>query len=223
MTAQSLLLFVLAGLLLNLTPGPDVAFIVRQTLRDGTRTGVVAAAGISTGCSVHILASALGFSALLATSAAAFNGLKWLGAAWLVWMGISMLRRAPVKSPVLIAENDHSTSGCGQKSLGNVFWQAVGINALNPKVALFFLAFVPQFIAPQAPHKALWFLALGGLFSFNAFLVNAGWAWLGGRARQRMADVRPRLEAATRWIDRAVGVVFVVFGLKLALTDPPVN
>ncbi len=221
MTAQSLLLFVLAGLLLNLTPGPDVAFIVRQALRDGTRAGVVAALGISAGCSVHILAGTLGVSALLATSATAFNGLKWLGAAWLVWMGLSMLRRAPVDSPVLIAENDHPTLGYGQKSLKNVFWQGVGTNALNPKVALFFLAFVPQFISPQAPHKALLFLVLGLLFSFNAFFVNAGWAWLGGRARQRLAQVQPRLEAATRWLDRTAGVLFIGFGLKLALTDPP--
>jgi len=214
-------LFIAAGLLLNLTPGPDVLYIVTHALRSGARAGVVAALGITAGCFVHIFAAALGVSALLAASATAFTVLKWLGAAYLLYVGASMLLSRRPYTPILIADSDPATMGSAEKSLKKVFLQGFGTNALNPKVALFFLAFVPQFIAPSAPDKTLAFLLLGALFNFNGLWVNIGWAMAATWARQRLGAVRQRLNTATRWLDRVAGVMFIGFGLKLALSDNP--
>ncbi len=214
-------LFIAAGLLLNLTPGPDVLYIVTHALRSGARAGVVAALGITAGCFVHIFAAALGVSALLAASAAAFTVLKWLGAAYLLYVGASMLLSRRPDTPILIADSDPATMGSAQKSLKKVLLQGFWTNALNPKVALFFLAFVPQFIAPSAPDKTLAFLLLGALFNFNGLWVNIGWAMAATWARQRLGAVRQRLNTATRWLDRVAGVMFIGFGLKLALSDNP--
>lgn len=214
-------LFIAAGLLLNLTPGPDVLYIVTHALRSGARAGVVAALGITAGCFVHIFAAALGVSALLAASATAFTVLKWLGAAYLLYVGASMLLARRPDTPVLIADSDPATMGSAQKSLKKVLLQGFWTNALNPKVALFFLAFVPQFIAPSAPDKTLAFLLLGTLFNFNGLWVNIGWAMAATWARQRLGAVRQRLNTATRWLDRVAGVMFIGFGLKLALSDNP--
>ncbi len=214
-------LFIAAGLLLNLTPGPDVLYIVTHALRSGARTGVVAALGITAGCFVHIFAAALGVGALLAASATAFTVLKGLGAAYLLYGGASMLLSHSPKTPVLIAGNDPATLGRAPKSLKTVFVQGFGTNALNPKVALFFLAFVPQFIDPQAPDKTLAFLLLGALFNVNGLWVNIGWALAAAWARQRLGAVQQRLSKVTRWLDRVAGVMFIGFGLRLALSDNP--
>ena len=216
-----LVLFIVAGLLLNLTPGPDVLYIVTHALRSGARTGVVAALGITAGCFVHIFAAALGVGALLAASATAFTVLKGLGAAYLLYVGASMLLSHSPKTPVLIAGNDPATLGRAPKSLKTVFVQGFGTNALNPKVALFFLAFVPQFIDPQAPDKTLAFLLLGALFNVNGLWVNIGWALAAAWARQRLGAVQQRLSKVTRWLDRVAGVMFIGFGLRLALSDNP--
>ncbi len=216
-----LAVFIAAGLLLNLTPGPDVLYIVSHALRDGQKAGSVAALGIMAGCFVHIVAAAVGVSALLAASATAFTLLKWVGAAYLLYVGVSMLRARRQDAPLLIAVNDHSTPGWGQKSLKSVFLQGFGTNALNPKVALFFLAFLPQFIAPQAQDKTLAFLLLGLIFNFNGLWVNLGWARAAVWARQRLGAVQARLQSATRWLDRVAGVMFVGFGLKLAFSESP--
>jgi threonine/homoserine/homoserine lactone efflux protein len=214
-------LFIAAGLLLNLTPGPDVLYIVTHALRSGARTGVVAALGITAGCFVHIFAAALGVGALLAASATAFTVLKGLGAAYLLYVGASMLLSHSPKTPVLIAGNDPATLGRAPKSLKTMFVQGFGTNALNPKVALFFLAFVPQFIDPQAPDKTLAFLLLGALFNVNGLWVNIGWALAAAWARQRLGAVQQRLSKVTRWLDRVAGVMFIGFGLRLALSDNP--
>ena len=214
MDAHSLLLFVAAGLLLNLTPGPDVLYIVTNALRGGRRAGVVAACGITAGCFVHIFAAALGVSALLATSATAFAVLKWLGAAYLVYVGLRMmLARAPDTTNLIAPHADSMRAG-GMKG---IFFRGFWTNALNPKVALFFLAFLPQFIGPAVEHKALAFLLLGLLFNFNGLWVNVGWAlaaaWLASRATT--------LQKGMHWLDRIAGAMFVGFGLKLALSDNP--
>jgi len=185
-----LLLFIAAGWLLNLTPGPDVLYIVNHALRGGVRPGVVAALGIVSGCFVHVVAAAVGVSALLATSATAFTVLKWVGAAYLVFMGVRLLR---------------------------VYQRGFLTNVLNPKVALFFLAFVPQFIPPDAPHKAWTFLALGLIFNLNSLPINLGYAWLAAWAARRLDAV----QKAMHWLDRAAGLMFLGFGLRLAMTDHP--
>lgn len=204
-----LLLFVAAGWLLNLTPGPDVLYIVTNALRSGVRAGMVAALGIVSGCFVHVFAAAVGVSALLATSASAFTALKWIGAAYLLWMGVRLLRSkaAPLEL----------NAGTSEVNLWRVYRRGFLTNVLNPKVALFFLAFVPQFIAPEAPHKALVFLLLGLLFNLNSLPINFGYAWLAAWAARRVHAV----QRAMHWMDRAAGLLFVGFGLKLAMTDNP--
>lgn len=216
-----LAVFIAAGLLLNLTPGPDVLYIVSHALRAGLKAGAVAAMGITAGCFVHIVAASVGVSALLAASATAFGLLKWVGAAYLLYVGVSMLRARRQDASLLIAVNDHSALGYGQKSLKSVFVQGFGTNVLNPKVALFFLAFLPQFIAPQAQDKTLAFLLLGLIFNFNGLWVNLGWARAAVWARQRLGAVQARLNTATCWMDRVAGVMFVGFGLKLAFSESP--
>ncbi len=214
MDAHQLLLFVAAGLLLNLTPGPDVLYIVTNALRGGRRAGVVAACGITAGCFVHIFAAALGVSALLATSATAFAVLKLLGAAYLIYVGVRMLLSHAPAATSLIAPHEDPMRAGGMKG---IFFRGFWTNALNSKVALFFLAFLPQFIGPAVEHKALAFLLLGLLFNFNGLWVNAGWAlaaaWLASRATV--------LQKGMQWLDRIAGAMFVGFGLKLALSDNP--
>lgn len=215
---QHLLLFMLAGLLLNLTPGPDVLYIVGHALRSGGRAGVVAALGINAGCFVHVFAAALGVSALLATSATAFSVLKWAGAAYLVWVGVRLvLHRAPRErwgfagAPPSASEQP---AGPQRDTHWEIFRGGFLTNALNPKVAIFFLAFVPQFIAPDATHQALAFLALGAIFNIDSVAINALWA-LAAAWIARTQSVQRSLA----WLDRVAGTLFVGFGLKLALTE----
>jgi threonine/homoserine/homoserine lactone efflux protein len=199
-------LFVVSGLLLNVTPGADTLYIVARGTTQGMRAGAVAALGIGAGCIVHTLAAALGLSAIIATSATAFALVKWIGAAYLVYLGLSLLA---------------SRSGTGAAaplppaSLRRVFAQGFLTNVLNPKVALFFLAFLPQFIAADAPHKALAFLLLGAIFNINGTLWNLFVAWSAGGLSRRLAV--PRTAAA--WLRRSVGAMFVVLGLRLALAE----
>ena len=213
--AQHLLLFVAAGILLNLTPGPDVLYIVSNALRSGARAGVVAALGINAGCFVHVFAAAVGVGALLAASATAFTVLKWAGAAYLMWVGVRLLfaRSAPSSwgSPAGSPPAYES-----RPSLWAVFRGGFLTNVLNPKVAIFFLAFVPQFIAPDTEHKALAFVLLGALFNINSIAINAGWALAAAWMARRGV-----VQRGLRWLDRAAGAMFVAFGLRLALSDNP--
>lgn len=211
--STQLLMFMAAGWLLNLTPGPDVLYIVSSALKSGVRAGIVAALGIVSGCFVHVFAAALGVSALLATSAAAFTVLKWLGAAYLLWMGVKLLLGKGGASVVPAA----SARQGAPVDLGRVFRQGFLTNVLNPKVALFFLAFVPQFIAPGTEDKVTAFLLLGLLFNVNSLPINFGYAWLAGWAARRVGVV----QRAMHWMDRAAGVMFIGFGVRLALTDNP--
>jgi threonine/homoserine/homoserine lactone efflux protein len=222
-------LFIATGLLLNLTPGPDVLYIMTHSLKSGWRSGAVAALGITAGCFVHIAAAVLGLSALLAASGSAFALLKWLGAAYLVYVGWGLLglgRRATqsaapmpqahdVSAIDLIAAEDCRIRARGQDDLKKVFVNGFWTNALNPKVALFFLAFLPQFIAPEAPDKTLAFLWLGLLFNFNGLWVNLGYAALGAVVSQRVTA----LQHGMGWLERLAGTLFIGFGVKLALAD----
>jgi threonine/homoserine/homoserine lactone efflux protein len=227
---QQVLMFMLAGVLLNLTPGPDVLYIVNQSLRGGVQRGLVAAWGITAGCFVHVAAAALGLGAVLATSADAFNLIKWIGAAYLLWMGGRLLWRTSsarghgpmAQEGSLMADAGQYGDGLASKEVSGlraVFFGAFATNALNPKVALFFLAFVPQFIPAQASNPAWSFVLLGCLFNLNSLLVCMGWAlaasWLARRAHG--------LQRVMHHLDRLTGLLFVGFGLKLALTDAPAH
>ena len=213
-TAQ-LLMFIAAGWLLNLTPGPDVLYIVSSALKSGVRAGLVAALGIVSGCFVHVFAAALGVGALLATSATAFTVLKWVGAAYLFWMGVKLLFVRGADSTPIIPSSAALLSE--PVDLWRVWRQGFLTNVLNPKVALFFLAFVPQFIAPGTSDKVAAFLLLGLLFNLNSLPINFGYAWLAGWASRRVGAV----QRAMHWMDRAAGALFIGFGLRLALSDNP--
>jgi threonine/homoserine/homoserine lactone efflux protein len=206
MGVHDLWLFVVSGLLLNMTPGVDTLYIVGRSAAQGRRAGAVAALGIGAGCIVHTLAAALGLSAILATSAIAFALVKWIGAAYLVYLGITLLlsksaaASAPTPPPA---------------SLRRVFMQGFLTNVLNPKVALFFLAFLPQFIDVNAPHKGLAFLMLGAIFNGNGTLWNLFVAWSASGLGRRLAAGG----GAAAWLNRALGALFVALGVRLALSE----
>ena len=198
-------LFVAAGLLLNVTPGADLALIGARSAAHGFRSGAAAALGVGAGCFVHVAAAALGLSALIASSAAAFTVLRWAGAAYLVWLGIGLLRGAGPSTAAVAPTLTPWRS----------FAQGFLTNALNPKVALFFLAFLPQFIDAQAPHKALAFVVLGAVFAFNGTLVNVAFAALVAQLRGAFGTQA----AVGRWLGRGVGALFIALGMRLAWSD----
>ena len=204
---HDLWLFVLSALLLNITPGPDTLYILGRSTSFGWRAGATAAFGIGTGALVHISAAALGLSAILAASATAFSVVKYLGAAYLLYVGITLIRSS---GQVQASAPD---SGCAT-SLKNIFWQGFMTNVLNPKVALFFLAFLPQFVAADAPSKPLAFFFLGAIFDVNGTLWNLGIAWSAARITGRLGPG----PSAKKWFNRCVGGVFVGVGLRLALS-----
>ncbi len=209
---HTLLLFVLAGWLLNLTPGPDVLCIVRHALRGGVRAGMVAGLGVVGGCFVHVGAAALGLGVLLQGSATAFTVLKLAGAAYLCWIGWKALR-APSGLGLPADEASNTPPAPAWRS---VFLDGFWTNVLNPKVALFFLAFLPQFIAPGTDDPTLVFLALGLVFNLASVPINLGWAalaaWLAGR---------PSMQRGLAWVDRVAGVLLIGFGLRLAWSERP--
>jgi threonine/homoserine/homoserine lactone efflux protein len=210
--AHTLLLFVLAGWLLNLTPGPDVLCIVRHALREGLRAGMVAGLGVVGGCFVHVGAAALGLGVLLQGSATAFTVLKLAGAAYLCWIGWKALR-AP-SGLGLAAEAVPAARSA--PALRRVFMDGFWTNVLNPKVALFFLAFLPQFIAPGTPEPTTAFLALGLVFNLASVPINLGWAALAAWLARR-----PAMQRGLAWVDRAAGVLLIGFGLRLAWSERP--
>ncbi|MEI7375764.1 MULTISPECIES: LysE family translocator [Dickeya] len=210
---HDLSLFILSGILLNIMPGPDSLLIMTKSASQGWRAGSAAALGIGSGTLVHVLAAALGLSAILATSATAFTVVKVLGAVYLVYIGVQALldksahratagdnKSLPVSRPVL--------------SMRKIYWQGFLTNVLNPKVALFFLAFVPQFIDPQAPQKALAFIVLGLIFNFNGML------WCHFLAiSTAMASSTLKVSKAVRfWLNKTIGVLFISLGVKLVMS-----
>jgi threonine/homoserine/homoserine lactone efflux protein len=203
---HDLWLFVVSGLVLNITPGPDTAYIVGRSAQFGWRGGAAATFGISTGCLVHVFACAIGLSALLAASATAFTLVKWAGAAYLCFIGIRMLLTRTVSADAPARDEP-------LMSLAKVFWQGALTNVLNPKVALFFLAFLPQFVAADAPHQALAFLLLGAIFIFNGTLWCLGVAAFSARTASRFRQSG----RAMRWINRALGGMFVCLGARMAM------
>ena len=202
---HDLLLFVASGVLLNITPGPDMLYIVARSSAQGVRGGFAAAFGIAAGCIVHIMAAAFGLSAAIAASAMAFTVLKILGAIYLVYVGLSLIwasRTSPM--PVTSVKFAPATPRA-------IFVQGFLTNALNPKVALFFLALLPQFIDADAPSKPLAFLFLGAIFNLNGTLWNLLVAW--SAARFGAGLDRTRLAV---WLNRCIGGVFVYIGIRIA-------
>lgn len=199
-------LFCAAVLLLNATPGPDTAYIVGRSVAQGRAAGLMSAMGISAGCCVHAAASAVGLSAILAASATAFMLVKFAGGAYLVYLGLRMAMVKPGGASERTAAHD-------VRSRRTIFWQAVVTNVLNPKVILFFLAFIPQFVRADAPRQTLAFLLLGLAFAAISMCWNSGTAILAGTLA-RHAGQNPRIRL---WLERTVGATFIALGAKLAL------
>ncbi|MEO8937003.1 MAG: LysE family translocator [Burkholderiaceae bacterium] len=203
--------FCAAVLLLNLTPGPDTAFIVGQSVTHGRRAGLMSVLGISAGCMAHTLALSLGLSALLAASAGAFTIVKVAGAVYLVFLGVRMIlatlrKRHDVEPPGVIAP---------RRSGSRTLAQGFVTNVLNPKVILFFLSFFPQFVTATSPSKGLAFVVLGALLIVISTVYNGLVAWLAGGITHRMRGA-PRMKA---WLERSVGTAFVALGARIAFAD----
>jgi threonine/homoserine/homoserine lactone efflux protein len=193
-----------AVFVLNATPGVDFLLTVTRTLQGGARAGVAAVAGINAGCVVHALAAAFGLAALLALHPQAFRAIQWAGAAYLVWLGVGMLRQAwrSEESPA------ESTVAGGARPWWLDFRAGLLTNVLNPKVALFFLAFLPQFVPAGSPNKTLSFLLLGAWFVAQAMLFSLVLVALAAR----LARLR-----ASPWARRALGSLGGLLFLGLAL------
>jgi threonine/homoserine/homoserine lactone efflux protein len=198
-------LFLVAAVALAVTPGPAVLYIVARSVSQGRAAGVASCLGIALGGMVHVAAAVLGLSALLAASALAFDAMKYAGAAYLVWLGVRKLTRPPAA-----AGND----GVEPHSLARVFRDGVVVNVLNPKTALFFLAFLPQFTDPSRPDVAAQLLFLGSLFLAIAFCTDTAWSLLASGAG-RFLKGHPRFVSAERYV---AGSVYVGLGLATAVS-----
>ncbi|MES2102863.1 MAG: LysE family translocator [Pseudomonadota bacterium] len=206
---HDLTLFIVSGLLLNMVPGPDSLLIMTRSATQGWRAGSSAALGIGSGTLVHIFAAALGLSAVLATSATAFMIVKLAGAAYLLYVGVQLLL-----SKAKAAQADPAEPPPARLGHRQIFLQGFMTNVLNPKVAVFFLAFVPQFISAGAASKPLAFILLGFIFNINGML------WCHFLAvSTALASHKIKINTGlVKWLNRLIGGVFVSFGLKLALS-----
>ena len=202
----SLGIFVVAALVLLLTPGPAVLYIVARSIDQGRRAGLVSMLGVHAGTLVHIAAAAAGLSALLAASATAFSAVKYLGAAYLVYLGV---RRILASAPVVGAGPPR------ERRLRRAFIDGVVVNVLNPKTALFFLAFLPQFVDLSRGHVGVQILALGGIFVALGLITDGGFALTAGTAAQWLRG-HPRFLASERWIS---GGMYIGLGVAAALTS----
>ena len=203
---NTLLLFMTAALALNVTPGPDMLYVVARSVGDGRAAGVISSLGIAAGSIVHTLAVALGLAGLLRAVPIAFEIVKWGGAGYLIWLGVRALRgRAGPADQVAVTP----------ASMRAVFAPGMLTNLLNPKVALFFLAFLPQFVDPERGPVALQIISLGLLFNTSGTLVNVLVAVLasgaGAWSRRRFGE--------SVMLRRVTGVLFIGLGVRLALLE----
>lgn len=197
-------LFLAAGILLNLTPGPDTLYILGRSIAQGREAGIASALGISVGSIFHTCAAALGLSAILATSALAFGTIKLLGGAYLIFLGIKMIldRRKQLSLP----------SKFRRRTTLAAFRQGILTNILNPKVALFFLAFLPQFIDPGSNAKIAAFIVLGLTFVTTGTIWCLILAWFASALSERLREN----ETITQWLNRTAGALFVFLGIRMA-------
>jgi RhtB (resistance to homoserine/threonine) family protein len=197
-------LFLAAGILLNLTPGPDTVYILGRSIAQGREAGVASAIGISLGSIFHTCAAALGLSAILATSALAFGTIKLIGGAYLILLGIKMIldRRKQLSLP----------SNFRRRTTIAAFRQGILTNILNPKVALFYLAFLPQFIDPASNAKVPAFILLGLTFVTTGTIWCLILAWFASVFSERLRAN----ETISQWLNRTAGALFIFLGLRLA-------
>ena len=197
-------LFLTAGILLNLTPGPDTVYILGRSVAQSREAGIASALGISVGSIFHTCAAALGLSATLATSVLAFGTIKLLGGAYLIFLGLKMILERSGQLSLPSNFQRHTTAAA--------FRQGVLTNILNPKVALFFLAFLPQFIDPASGTKILAFLFLGLTFVTTGTIWCFILAWFASAFSKRLRTN----QTVAQWLNRTAGALFVFLGVRLA-------
>ena len=202
---EMVLVFMAAALALNLTPGPDMLYVAARSVSDGRAAGVLSAFGIATGTLVHIAALALGLAALLAAVPLAYDAVRIAGAIYLVVIGIQLIARPRTSAAV---------ANLPRSSLRIIFMQAVITNVLNPKVALFFLAFLPQFVDRTAGAPVPQIIVLGLLFNIQGTLVNIGVALLASRGSNWLRASERRVAL----LQRMAGALFVALGARLAVS-----
>jgi threonine/homoserine/homoserine lactone efflux protein len=207
---QTLLTYCVAAIALIISPGPGQALVIARTIQGGTRAGVLTACGLQVGTLVHTLAASVGLSAILAASATAFTIVKYVGAAYLVVLGVLTLRGA------WLAKEKQASAAVVQRTDDTVLLaHALATGVLNPKVAIFFLAFLPQFVHPERGGVLLQFVVLGLILTGLGLIGDSTVAWLAGRARARMAQN----ERFMRWRETFTGTVLVGLGVHLALGE----
>ena len=210
--------FLIAALLLNISPGPDLAYITAQTAIHGRKIGVFSSLGVCSGAFVHVVAAALGLSAILATSALAFSVVKWVGVAYLVWLGIGALRNSFAKRGPNDTASEISAAKRSRVRAMTAFqaWrQGAMIDVLNPKVAIFFMAFLPQFVDPVVGDGAVQFLVLGTLVNVIGFCVETVVVLTIGFAATRLRGNG----SLGIWLQRSLGGIFIALGVRLALSE----
>jgi len=199
--------FLIAGIVLNLTPGSDTMYILGRSISQGKKAGILSALGIATGALAHCIFAALGLSIILAKSALAFEIVKYAGAAYLIYLGIKMLLSKSNEKFTLDEKSE-------KPNYRKIYLSGIFTNILNPKVALFFLAFLPQFINPNYAQNSLPFLLLGLTF------VTTGTIWcllLAIFSSKLSNSIRANYKIK-KWLDKITGGIFIALGIKLALT-----
>ncbi|MDO6407185.1 LysE family translocator [Pantoea phytobeneficialis] len=205
-------LFLASVFLLCITPGPDLAYVVGQSVANGRRSGVISAAGVALGSCTHAIASAIGLTALIAASPLLFTVIKYIGAAYLIFLGSKMVwstlmrRQAASGADEPVAKSTASTRSLLSRGLIT--------SITNPKVLLFFIAFFPQFVVIDGAHHAQSFLILGLTYALIGFATDTCFALLAGGAASAVA----KNAAMQRLLDRVVGITFIGLGIRLALT-----
>ena len=195
------LTFLFAAFMLNIAPGPDMLYVIGRSVGQGRKAGIVSALGIFAGCWVHILAAAFGIAAILRSSSLAFNIVRYAGAAYLVYLGIRLIA----------SRSNLSTQPLKTENLGSIFRQGVITNVLNPKVAIFFLAFLPQFIDAHRGSVLLQILVLGLIFNVGGTLVNLAVAYAGGTLGQLLRR-NAQVARLQQWF---TGLLFIGLGARL--------
>ena len=208
MDLNNFLLFAFASLMLNITPGNDMMYVASRSMGQGIKAGIISALGITAGCMVHIAAAVVGLSAIIAKSAIAFDVIKYLGAAYLIYLG--------VKSILKKTSNAFKAAGeIKKESHWKIFRQGAITNVLNPKVTLFFLAFLPQFINLKSGQPQNQILLLGTWFNFSGLVVNATVAILFGK----LGNWLGKSQAFIKWQEKITGMVLLALGIKVALSS----